>query len=180
MKLRRFNALLSLLTTVLLIDHGVFCSVLMLSRYSVGSFAPFMPRLLAVLTVVHAFISIAEAFIGRRGAEKRKCKAYPKMNRSTELQRITGVLMLLMLGLHILGAVNVYRPKLLHAVFQPLFFAVVAVHLSVSLSKAFITLGIGNAKFIKAVDLFAKVLGAVIFVAATIGFYLCLFGGIAE
>ena len=69
---------------------------------------------------------------------------------------------------------------MLHAVLHPLFFAAALAHVSVSTSKALITLGIGNAKAVKIVDTVMKILCPAIFAAAVIGFYICLFVGVAK
>ena len=69
---------------------------------------------------------------------------------------------------------------MLHAILHPLFFAIVLAHVAVSVSKAMITLGIGNAKVIKVVDVVMKVICIATFVAGIIGFYLCLFVGVAR
>lgn len=180
MLLRKINAGLSLLTTILLLDHAVFFSVWMLSRCRIEKSASFMPRMLALLMVIHAVLCVIQAVKSRKGAEKRKCKAYPQMNIATYVQRITGVLMLLMIGLHVAGSLNHFQPKALHSIFQPLFFAAALAHASVSASKALITLGIGNAKSIKIVDAVMKVLCGATLVAGVIGFYICLFVGVAK
>jgi hypothetical protein len=102
------------------------------------------------------------------------------MNVSTIVQRITSVLMCLLLGLHIAGAANHFQPKMLHAVFHPLFFATALVHVAVSTSKALITLGVGSAKLVKCVDILVKGICAATLVAGVIGFYLCLFVGVVR
>lgn len=180
MLLRKINATLSLLTTVLLLDHAIFLSVWMLSRCSIAKAENFMPWVLAGLMAIHAIISIVLAILGHKGVEKRKCKEYPKLNVSTMIQRMSGIFMLLLLGLHIAGAANHFQPKILHAVLHPLFFAVALAHVAVSTSKALITLGIGNAKVVKIVDVIIKVLCVGTFIAGVIGFYLCLFVGVAR
>jgi hypothetical protein len=63
---------------------------------------------------------------------------------------------------------------------HPLFFAIVLSHVAISTSKAFITLGIGNAKTIKTIDIVLKVICIATFIACTIGFYLCLFVGVVK
>ena len=88
--------------------------------------------------------------------------------------------MILLLILHIVGAINHFQPKILHAVLHPLFFAVVLSHVAVSGSKAMITLGIGSAKVVNATDVVIKVLCVATFVASVIGFYICLFVGVAK
>ena len=59
-------------------------------------------------------------------------------------------------------------PKIVHA----MFYTIVLMHAAVSTSKAFITLGIGNAKFVKVVDIVVKVICAATLIAALTSFYL--------
>lgn len=180
MTARKINAGLSLLTTVLLMDHAMFFSVWMLSRCSIAISSDKMPWILAGLMVIHAVLSIVLAIRNRKGIEKNIGKSYPKMNSSTYIQRITAIMMLLLLGLHIAGAANHFQPKILHAIVHPLFFAAALAHVSVSSGKALITLGIGNAKVIRIVDAAMKILCGITFAAGVVGFYLCLFMGVAR
>lgn len=175
MILRKINACLSLLTTVMLLNHAVFHAVWMLSRGSIEKTANNMPWIMFVLMMLHAIISIILAILGHRGAEKVKAQGYPKLNRATIIQRASGVLLILFTILHISGpAVGIYPPKIIHAIFPPLFFTIALMHVAVSGSKAFITLGIGNAKFIKLSDMVIKLVCGVTLVADIIGFYLYL------
>lgn len=180
MLLRKINALLSIICTALILDHAIFLSVWMLSRCSIAKAESFMPRILMVLVVVHAIISIILGVLGHKNAEKRKTKEYPRLNVSTIIQRVSGIFMLILLGVHIVGASNYYQPKILHAILHPLFFAVVLAHVAVSASKAMITLGIGNKKVVNVVDVIIKVICVATFIAGVIGFYLCLFVGVAK
>lgn len=93
---------------------------------------------------------------------------------------MSGILMMIFIGIHIAGAKNHFQPKMLHAVVHPLFFGVVLAHVAVSTSKSLITLGIGSAKVIKIVDIAIKILCRATFIAGVIGFYLCLFLGIVK
>ena len=178
--MRKINAGLSLLTTVILLFHSIILSVWMLSRCSIAKQETIMPWVLLVAMAIHAFISIDMAISSHAGAGKRKVKSYPKPNASTIIQRVSGVLMVLLLALHITGASNYYRPKMLHAALHPLFFMVALVHAAVSTSKALITLGIGNARVVKIVDIIVKVLCGLTFIASVVGFYLCLFMGVVK
>ena len=180
MILRKINAALSLFTTVLLMDHAIFFSVWMLSRCSIEKSSDFMPRILAVLMVLHAILVIILLIKNHKGAEKNKHKKYSELNIETYVQRITGVLIILMMGLHIAGAANHFQPKILHAILHPLFFAVALAHSAISVDKAFVTLGIGSAKFIKVVNVAMKIVCGATLVAGVIGFYICLFVGVAR
>lgn len=180
MLLRKINAGLSLLTTVLLLDHAMFLSVWMLSRCSIEKSANTLPRFMMVAMVIHGALSIVLAILGHKGAKKVKVNTYSKLNIQTNIQRATGILMLLLIGLHIAGAMNHFQPKMLHAALHPVFFAVALAHIAVSTSKSLITLGIGNAKLIKIVDVVMKAICITTFIAAVVGFYLCLFVGVAR
>lgn len=172
---RKLNAGLSLLSTVFVFYHAIHTAVWALSRGSIPKSAGFMAWILTGLTVAHALISIDLAISGHASAPKGNYKSYPKMNVSTIIQRITGVLMMIFAGLHIAGAMKLMQPpKPVHAVVPPLFFVVVLVHVSVSTSKAFITLGIGTAKTVKVVDVIVKAFCALTLIACMTGFYLYL------
>lgn len=181
MILRKINAVLSLITAFLLLDHAIFFSIWMLSRGRMAASATNMPWILVGLTAIHAVLSIVILIVNRKGGDKQeqKQKNYFKLNISTYIQRITGMLMIILLALHIIGSANYFQPKILHAIFQPLFFIISLAHVSVSTGKALITLGIGNAKAVKIVDITVSIICAITLVASIIGFYLCLFLGVA-
>lgn len=180
MNLRKINAIISMLIVVLLLDHAIFYAVVMLSRYRIPTHATVLPWMITALVVIHAILSIAMAVLGHKGAEKRKCNTYAKLNARTMLQRFSGILMMVLVGVHIAGAATHFQPKILHAVLHPIFFAMVLMHLAVSMSKAFITLGIGSAKLVKAIDIIMPVICGITFIGAVVGFYLCLFLGVAR
>ena len=180
MVLRKINAGLSLITTVLLMGHTTVLSVWMLSRCSIEKHANAPAYELTGLMILHAVISVLLMVRTYRGVGKKTSKGYPQLNPATIVQRVTSVLMLLLIGVHLTGAANHYQPKMLYAVMYPLFFAAALAHVSVSTSKALITLGIGNAKALKIVDVVVRILCIAAFVASVIGFYLCLFMGVAK
>ena len=173
MFLRKVNAILSLICTILLLDHAIFIAAWMLSRGSIPKSADFMPWILLGLMVIHALISLDLAISAHADTEKRKCKNYPKLNSATIAQRISGVLMILFTGLHVAGATGMMQPpQIVHAIVPPLFFTLALAHTAISTSKAFITLGIGNAKVVKAAEIIIKVICAATLIADVIGFYL--------
>ena len=180
MLLRKINAGLALLTTILLLDHAIFLSVWMLSRGSITKSETVMPWILMVLMVIHALISIDLGISAHSNIEKVECKKYSKLNLGTMVQRMSGIFMIILLVLHIIGASNHYQPKILHAVFHPIFFGLVLAHVAVSTSKSLIALGIGNAKIVKVVDVVVKVICGVTLVGGAVGFYLFLFMGAAQ
>lgn len=175
MFLRKTNAVISLLTTVFLLLHAIINAIWMLSNGSIAIPRVYIAWILAGLVVIHACISMDIVFSGLMGDETCKPKKYPKMNVSTIIQRISGVLLLFFSGLHVAGAIGyIQPPPIVHAIVPLVFFTIAMVHVGISTSKAFITLGIGNAKFIKTIDIVVKVICGVTVVADLIGFYLYL------
>lgn len=174
MTLRKINAVLSIVITVLLLDHAIFNAVWMLSK---GSFAKttVLSWVLFGLMMVHAVLCIIFGIQAHRGEEKQNANAYTKVDISTKIQRIGGLLLIPFSVFHILGTIGVMQPpQVIHAILPPLFFALCMLHVAISGSKALITLGIGNAKLIKGVDIAVKALCAATLIAGVVGFYLYL------
>ena len=173
MLLRKINAIIGLLTTILLLDHAIFTSVRMLSKGSVEQSAPFAPWILAGLMAAHAFISVYFGISSHMDEEKRKYKSYPKMNRVTVFQRVSGILLIVFVALHIAVASGAMQPPhIVHTIVPPVFFTFALAHAAFSTDKAFITLGIGNARFVKIVSVVIKVICVATLIAAITGFYL--------
>jgi hypothetical protein len=180
MFLRKLNAVFSLICTILILDHSIFLSIWMVTRGGIEKTENPLPRILVICMILHAVISITLGILGHKNAEKRKCNTYAKENRQTIIQRISGILIIILIVFHIAGAINHFQPKILHAIIHPVFFIVVLAHVAVSTSKAFITLGIGNARAIKIIDIVIKVVCALTIIACIVGFYLCLFVGVGK
>lgn len=172
MILRKINAAVSLVTTLLLLNHAAAHGLWMLTGRSFIKSAASIPWILFGLMMAHAIISIVLAFLGHKGAEKRKCNGYAKLNVGTNIQRFSGLLLIVLTVLHILGTVGILTPPdAVHKVLPPVFFAIVLMHAAISTGKAFITLGIGNAKFFKVADVAAKVICGLTLAIDIVGFY---------
>ena len=173
MFLRKLNAVLSLIATILVLVHAVSLAIWMITKGAVKKMETILPRVLMGVMILHALISILLGVLGHKNAEKRKCNEYQQLNLVTMFQRIGGTIMIVFTAFHILGAVGVMQPsKLLHIVLSPLFFTIVLAHVAISTSKAFITLGIGSAKSIKIMDIIIKAFCLITLIISIIGFYL--------
>ena len=172
MLLRKTNAVISLLCTILLIDHAIFHAAWMFSGCSIPKSA--IPSWILLWSMAaHAIISIVLAIRGHKGAEKRKCNGYPKMNVPTYMQRASGMALIVFTALHVLGTVGVLQPpQIVHVILPPLFFAFALAHAAISASKALITLGIGNVKVIKITNIVVRMLCVMTWIADVISFYL--------
>ena len=170
---RKINAGLSLLTTILLLVHAIVKAIWMLSKGSIPISAWVISWALMGAMILHIMISIDLVISVYADADVTKGKKYVQMNRSTVVQRVSGLLLVVFTALHVAGATGYMTPPpIVHAIVPTIFFTVVMVHTAVSTSKAFITLGIGNAKFVRIVDVLVKLVCIVTLIADIIGFYL--------
>ena len=173
MKLRRINAYFSLITTILIFGHAISLAVWMLSQGRIPRGPVFASQLLTVFFVMHAILSIVILITTNIGSKQTKGKHYPKLNASMAVQRSSGMLLILFTWLHIAGTIGIMTPPpAVHAIVPPLFFSLVMAHVAVSTSKALITLGVGDAKFIHRADAVIKAVCAITLLADIIGFYL--------
>ena len=173
MRLKKLSAFFALLAIILLIGHVGFSIV----AYILFLYNPLMTKLFAIPFLIcaclHGILAMFSLFWQGEGTA---LSTYPGMNRSTLLQRATAALLFPGVILHM------YHFGLLQAsaesgrmwlfwlllVFQLLFYAVVITHVTVSFSKALITLGlVSSRKVQKTIDSFLYVLGAVVFVVTT-------------
>ena len=173
---RKVNASLSLVCTFLILVHGAYDAVWMMMRGLVPNLPKPMAFILMSFVIVHTILSIVTAILGSEGKSETKGKFYAKENIKTLVQRVFGALMVLLLAPHILGMGNRLAPKNIHSIIHPIFFLAVYGHTAISTSKAFITLGIGNAKTIKVIDIVARILCILIFIASVVGLYLVMYG----
>ena len=175
---RKLNAVVSLLTTVLLLVHAICLSAYMLFGDSIGRPSPVVGWALMGLMIIHVLISMDILISMHAENGKHKGKHYPKLNAPMVIQRASGVLMVPAAVLHIAGATGAMAPpKMVHAIVPPLFFAIVLTHIAASTGKALITLGIGDTKFIKAVNIAMRVICGATWIAGVIGIYLRTFTG---
>ncbi len=146
MKLKKINAVLSLLTTLTLLIHLGYTIYAYLAFYynpdlKLLTAMPFM-----VLACLHAVCGMTAVFLQSDGSS---LNLYPKQNLRTVLQRMSAALILPLLILHLNtfhllqtcaeGGLWVWFYLLILS--QPLFYATVLTHTALSLTRALITLG---------------------------------------
>ena len=172
MRLKKINAVLALLSMAALLLHVGYTVFCYLAFYynptlKIVTAIPFM-----VLACLHAVCGMAAVFMQADGT---RLDLYPRLNMRTVLQRISAALIFPMLILHI----NTFRLMqmskeagntfflVLLLLSEPLFFGVVITHVSVSFSKALITVGwLRSVEKQRVIDRVVYILGAVIFAAA--------------
>lgn len=158
MKLKKCNAVLSLLTFIAMLLHMGYAAYTYLTFYYNPALTKAFSIPIMALTCLHGVTGMCAVFLQSDGT---RAELYPKKNVRTILQRITAALIFPLLLLHIntfslLTATSSEGQYLLFVLLiaaQVLFYAVIVTHAAVSFSKAMITLGIlCSAKAQKAVD----------------------------
>ena len=147
MKLKKINAVLGLLSILLMLIHigyNVFSYLTMYYNplFKLLTAIPFM-----VLVCIHAVTGMLTVFMQKDGS---RMDLYPKQNARTILQRVSAALIFPLLILHIntFSLMTASMQKRWMICFfllmfaEILFFAVIITHISVSFTNAFITLGI--------------------------------------
>ncbi len=147
MTLKKANALLTLLSIFFLTAHLGTCIYSYLAFVYMPVLIHIFAGIAALCIMAHAVISVFILFTQADGFRPDK---YPRLNKKTNIQRISGILILLLLFMHFrsfhvledLRAAGETSSVRLVIFVQAVFFAVVILHVAVSFSKALISLGI--------------------------------------
>ena len=169
MFLKKLNAVISLLTILGMLIHAGYSIFAYLTMY----YNPVIKTLTAypflICVCLHALLGMFMVFFRTDGM---KAGYYPKQNLSTIIQRVSALIILLMLLMHIRmfdlmknAASKETRFFWWFLVFcEIIFFGAVIAHISVSFSKALITLGLlSSVETKKKIDRTMYVLGTVVF-----------------
>jgi hypothetical protein len=167
MVIKKANAYLSLITTVLLLIHTGYTGI----SYIVMYYNPVMSKvtgytLIGAITA-HAVISLIILFVMHDSVSV----AYPGLNIRTVIQRICAALMILLLPVHIKSFDLLQRSVggigyVLTEICQVLFFTAVFGHIAVSFSKSLITLGIlKDNRLRKRIDLILAIICLILCIA---------------
>lgn len=169
MKLKKINAVLALLSILLLLAHVGFSVFAYLTMY----YNPILTLVFAwpfmITACLHAVCGMLTVFFHADGT---RLDLYPKKNLRTILQRVSAALIFPLLILHIKNFALMKdcaergQKGFVFLLFfgEILFFAVIVTHVATSLTKAFITLGwLISVEKQKKLDRMVYILGAVIF-----------------
>ena len=173
MKLKKINAVLSLLSILLLLMHLGYSVFAYFTFY----YNPLLTKLFAVPFMVtvclHAILGMSMVFLLPDGT---RMDLYPRQNFRTILQRVSAALIFPLLILHIntfdllkACAANGRRGlMILLFLSEPLFYGTVLTHTAVSLTRAFVTLGLLTSReLMKKLDLIIYLICAAGFAAAS-------------
>lgn len=165
--LKKGNAMLALIIYVLLITHTVEEGLLLcgLIRYS-ASFKSVGCGLMGIFSL-HALLSVFLLFFNQ-GSSGR---FYPSQNKQTAVQRLSAVLLLILIHFHCTDYQNYQDPAAITFVPEALFVIVTTMHASASAEHAYITLGVS----VKGVTIITRCLlfaSAVLGMAGLVRFFL--------
>ena len=142
MKLKKWNARLSVLTMVLLLVHELYQLYAYLSFYYNPVLSKTFGYVLAGGFALHGILSAVSVF----ALHDAKTVAYKKLNFKTVLQRVSAAIIALLLPLHIFflallqGSVGSIAYIIVETV-QVVFYISLSCHVGISFSNALVTLG---------------------------------------
>ncbi|MBR6959855.1 MAG: hypothetical protein IKH76_05185 [Clostridiales bacterium] len=167
MRIKKVNAAVSLFSCLGLTAHVIYNAV----AYIIFYYNPVLSKALGFgvmgLICIHACLSIIIVASSHDSARIR----YKRLNMRTLFQRITAVMMLLLLPLHIFNFDLIHKSGvglvfwLLESV-QVLFYAAVMYHMALSFSNALVTLGLlESVRKKKVIDTVLLVTASIMFIA---------------
>ncbi len=172
MKLKKVNAALALLSILFMLLHIGYSVFAYLTMY----YNPILKNIFAVpflaAVCLHAVLGMLTVFLQADGT---RSDLYPKQNLRTILQRVSAALIFPLLILHLdtFALMQGCAEKgqtgfiILLIAAEILFFATVVIHVAVSITKAFITMGwMISRETQKRADRVIYILGAAVFAAA--------------
>ena len=183
MKLKKCNAILGLAIIAAVLFHaGTMTYSLLTSWYSLAVCKALAHTAVSLL-FVHILISLCIFFFSHDGSSLR----YPRMNSRAVIQRVTALLMIVLVHLQIgayshmaTGETLTRSQAVVTCLTECLYLISVFLHISVSFSKAFITLGLaGSSKTARRLDIAAYTVCTAAGLAALFAVIRFFLGGLA-
>lgn len=170
MNIKKWNARLSLLTVVLFLIHEGY----QLYAYTAMYYNPVLSKVtgyaLTGAMALHVILSMMSVFI----LHDAKKVTYKKLNIKTVLQRVSGVLIVLLLPLHIFSF-GILKSSvggigyILTEIAQILFYAALLCHIALSFSNSLVTLGyLADMRKKRIIDVIVTVISVIMFIAASV------------
>ena len=147
MKLKKFNAILAVLSAVALVVHMGYTSYAFLAMYYNPTLKGITCGPFIICACLHGILGMCSVFLLGDGT---RLDIYKKQNRRTIIQRVSSTLIFPLLIIHLksfellkqTSSEGKWALFILCILIQICFFTVVVIHTMVSVSKAFITLGL--------------------------------------
>ena len=170
--IKKLNAVCSWILTAFLIAHLATMSYSMWTGWYDFNLCKAMAHGTAFIAVIHIAVSLIILFFMNDGTDLRR---YKKNNMRVILQRASGLVIIALLHLHVQafgfivsGEALSVSDKAFILVTEIAFFAAIFVHLCVSLSRSFITVGLVRSDSAeKKADIAAKIICVVLMIISS-------------
>ncbi len=166
--MKKLNAFLSLITVFLLLVHAGYSAYAYLTMYYNPSISKTLSCAVMTAVMIHAVISMISVFLNSDGT---RLDRYPKLNKATVAQRVSAALILPLVFIHVntfdlmKSASESGKTIVIYLLMatQIILFATVAAHISVSLSRVLVILGLLKSPSVqKKMDKICIIAGAVL------------------
>ena len=170
MKLKKLNANLSLLTLLLLLIHEGYQLYAYITFYYNPMLTKVSGRAVVCCFILHAIMSAICVF----ALHDSKTIAYKKLNIRTVSQRVSAVMLLLLLPIHILSFPLLQSSAggagyVLVETVQIIYYAALSCHISLSFSNSLVTLGrLTDIKKKRVIDIIVLAICALLFIAVSV------------
>ena len=173
MRLKKINAILGLLLMAICLTHIVLEIIDGLSGWEKQTYVAMTARICGTIAIFHVLISIGMIFFVH---DKKGLGAYPGKNMGTLIQRISGLMMIILLAIHVRLSqiISAHQEEetgffILCITVMILFYLTVFVHIALSFTRALITLGaITSRKKKDQLDVVLRVITGLGFLASSI------------
>ena len=163
---KKINAWLGLGSAVVLAAHVCYQIVAYLTFYYNEFVTAMLGHILSVLAILHVLCSISLLIFSH---DKGMGIKYGALNIRIILQRVTALLMLVLIGIHVNTFHHLADALIPLLIVQILFFACVFIHIGASVTNALITRGvIDSMEARKKIDIVVFIICTVLFIAASI------------
>lgn len=163
---KKVNAWLGLGSAVILAVHVCYQVVAYAAFYYNEFVTALLGHILSVLVILHVLCSLSLLIFSH---DKGMGIKYGALNIRIILQRVTALLMLVLIGVHVNTFKHLADAMVPILIVQILFFACVFVHIGASVTNALITRGvIDSMKARKKIDIAVFIICIVLFIAASV------------
>lgn len=179
MRVKKINGVLSIFTIVTIITHIALSSRTLLTGWYSKEISYVLPMLLYVTVGIHAMLSMYIVFFVH---DESSITKYKKQNKSTAIQRLSAIFMLVMLHPHI-TIFSQFKPG---ATFEPsmaiptvlieaVFYISVLTHIALSIPKCAVTLSLVHSEeSLRIVKIISNVICAIVFIFVLISLIVCV------
>ena len=144
-QLRKLNSLLVIIIILTITSHALLTGLLLAELIEYTPNTIVTGKILLSFVIVHIIISLY-LFIKDK-INQRKIRIYPKINKDTIVQAISGIFIIIFIAAHVLSYIYLpaYLPnfswQITHLTIDTLFFITLFIHLQISIPRLLVSFG---------------------------------------